>query len=638
MTERYRVEGELVLRAQAGLRAVGAMTSRLQQLRANLAGSQSVAGGLVRSLVGMGAAYMGINAVVGGMRSLVGGAVEFQAGLEGTRIGLSAVMSAVEHIPFEQAQRESEALFSTIQTDALRSVATSRELFDIFQSIYGPLRAGGLAMDDIRTVMLDTVSAASALNVDFPQASRDIQMMARGAAGMHVRLFSMLRATGAIAQDAETFNHLSQPERIAIMQRALGQFSQAADAYGQSFAGVTSTFKDIVESFLGAGFGPVFGRIRYYLSRTNDLLLENRRRIVRVLQVYGEVLAQMLDRVVSAGRSAFEYLTERWGSITSGLANAVSWMRRLAPMLERAAILWAGLSLARAAAPAALGLASGVGSAVSGAASAAGWLAGAAGPAAEAAAAGGAGMAGMAGAGGLAAISALAEALAPLVVVALVVVNIISAIVSVFYVLYDQFDAFLAMFKYLEPVLNATFAEFEAIGGNLWDILRPSLTLIGTTILMILVPAVILGIAALRGFANYLHGITEMWALYSRVFEARVVNPFRNFMLRMGIDLAALTHGAFGFSGAVAEVTSLLDELNRKRSAEEARGRLNRPGTGTSPRDRNQTINNFQGSRININQEFREADPDRVLVTMVEDINRQAEARIQSNFVPALTR
>lgn len=638
MTERYRVEGELVVRAAAGMRAVGALTSRLQQLRMGLAGSQTVAGGLVRSLVGMGAAYVGINAVVGGFRALVGGAVQFQAGLEGTQIGLAAVMSAVEHIPFEQARRESEGMFRQIQTDALRSVATSSELFGIFQSIYGPLRAGGLAMGDIRSVMLDTVSAASALNVDLPQASRDIQMMARGAAGMHVRLFSMLRSTGAIAEDAETFNHLSQPERIAVMQRALGQFSQAADAYGQSFAGVTSTFRDIVESFLGAGFGPVFGRIRYYLSRVNDLLLENRQRIVRVLQVYGEVLAQMLDRVVSAGRSAFEWVTERWGSISAGIANAVSWMRRLAPMLERAAVLWAGLSLARAATPAVLGMASMASSAASGLASAGGWVAGVAGPAMTAAGAAGVGTAGVAGAGGLAVLGALAEALAPVAAVALVVASVVGAFVSTFYVVYDQFAAFLEMFKYLEPILNATWAEFGAIGSDLWDILRPSLTIIGTTILSVVVPATILAIAALRAFANWLHGQTAMWAMYSRVFEARVANPFRNFMLRMGIDLAQLTHGMFGFSGAVAEVTGMLDELNRKRDAEERAGRQNRPGTGTAPGDRNVTVNDFRGSRISVNQEFRQADPDRILVTMIEDINRQAEARIQSGFVPALTR
>jgi hypothetical protein len=60
-------------------------------------------------------------------------------------------------------------------------------------------------------------------------------------------------------------------------------------------------------------------------------------------------------------------------------------------------------------------------------------------------------------------------------------------------------------------------------------------------------------------------------------------------------------------------------------------------GAGT-PADRATTVNDFRGSRITVNQEFRQNDPDRVLMYMIEDINRQAEARITSNFVPALTR
>jgi hypothetical protein len=39
-----------------------------------------------------------------------------------------------------------------------------------------------------------------------------------------------------------------------------------------------------------------------------------------------------------------------------------------------------------------------------------------------------------------------------------------------------------------------------------------------------------------------------------------------------------------------------------------------------------------------VNQEFREADPDRVAIRMIEDIARFAEQRIMSGAAPALTR
>jgi hypothetical protein len=50
------------------------------------------------------------------------------------------------------------------------------------------------------------------------------------------------------------------------------------------------------------------------------------------------------------------------------------------------------------------------------------------------------------------------------------------------------------------------------------------------------------------------------------------------------------------------------------------------------------TVNDFRGSRITVKQDFRQADPDRIAIQMIEDINRQAEARTQSGFVSAFAR
>jgi hypothetical protein len=57
-----------------------------------------------------------------------------------------------------------------------------------------------------------------------------------------------------------------------------------------------------------------------------------------------------------------------------------------------------------------------------------------------------------------------------------------------------------------------------------------------------------------------------------------------------------------------------------------------------APTDRAQTVNDFRGSRIEVRQEFRDADPDRVAISMIEDINRAAEMRIGSGFASATTR
>jgi hypothetical protein len=59
---------------------------------------------------------------------------------------------------------------------------------------------------------------------------------------------------------------------------------------------------------------------------------------------------------------------------------------------------------------------------------------------------------------------------------------------------------------------------------------------------------------------------------------------------------------------------------------------------GGAPGTTAHTTNDFRGSRITVNQEFRQADPDRVFMQFVEDMRREAQARTQSGFAPALTR
>lgn len=616
----YRVEGELVIRAQAGIRSLQAVAGRLESLRSALSGSQSLAGGLVRSLMSFGAAYVGINAVVGGMRSLVSNAVEYQQGLEGTRIGLAAVMSAVEHIPFAEAQRESAALFEQIQTDALRSVATSRELFDIFQGIYGPLRGAGLATEEIRDVMLDTVSAASALNIDLPQVSRDIQAMARGAAGMDVRLFSMLRATGAIAQDAQAFNALSQPERIAIMTRALGSFSEASEAYGRSFAGVTSTFRDIVQNLTGALFGPSFGRLTEWLGTLNDRLLANRDAMRSVLADAGEALANQLGRVFSALDRAISYLGEHWSEMMRAGQETVRQLREILPGLLQAGRAFVAFSAARSVLAMSLG---GVATALSGISALAeiGTLL---------LSAGGSGT----GIGAL--LAALSGLGPPLLAVAAVLVSV----AGFARVLYDRFDAFAKMFSILSPVLQLIGNDLLTISVYAGDILGPMLTLLGTVISSIVIPAVLQVILSIRIFAVMLRNVMAQMSAMAQAIEVYLINPFRDFVLEMGVELSRL-FGVLGLLGVVPGGTATPTTVAEGMRVISQSGRQAAAPSGMAagtPADRATTVNDFRGSRITVNQEFRQNDPDRVLMYMIEDINRQAEARITSNFVPALTR
>lgn len=617
----------------------------------------------------MGAAYVGVNALVGGFRSLVSSSAEYRSNIESTRIGLSSVMSAVEGIPFAEAQRQSESLFAQIQDDAIRSTATSQELFGIFQGIYGPLRNAGVATGEIRTTMLDAVSAANALGVDLPQATRDITAMARGAAGLDVRLFSMLRSTGAIAEDAQAFNALSAPERISRMQAALGRFSGAADAYGRSFAGVTSTFRDVVQNLGGALMGPAFNRLTAWLGRLNERLIANRDSIRGVFTAAGERLADALQRAFDRVDRVMDYVANNWDDIVGRVNEAVARFQALVPALLDAAKAFVAFSAGRAVLAGVVGTLSAITGTIAtlaevsllagGGAAAAG--VGAAG-AAGAGAAAGAGVAGAgAGAAGAAAgVGALEASFGALATLAAPLAAALAAVAAVGYVVYDQFESFSRMFEDILPIFQNIGGDLVGIGQDLWGILRPILTVLGTLIGGPLVIAFTALLGILRGLVLLVRIVTTVLRTMVSAVEEYLVDPIMNGLQRLweyitqwvSRIMSPFSRGrsSTGLEEAARDTTDPVIALGRNLEESLEVG----PNTGmnwflnripelrrtspTAPEERAAHVNDFRGSRITVNQEFRQADPDRILMTMVEDINRQAEQRISSGYVPALTR
>lgn len=646
--EKYTVEGELRIRAEAGVASVRRLADRLTALRSTVAGSQSIVRGLVGSVVSLGAGYVGINALAGAFRGVVGGAVEFQGQLESTRIGLSSVMAAVEGIPFAEAQRRASSLFEEIRTDALTSVATTRELFTVFQGIYGPLANAGLATDEIRETMRNTVTAASALGVDLAQAQRDISAMVRGTAGVDVRLFSMLRSTGAIAENTEAFNALSAPERIDRVRQALRRFEEAGAAYGQSFAGVVSTFQDIVETLTAAFFGPGFARVRSFLAGLNTQLLANRSAIEGALAVAGEQVANHLQRAFDYIDFAMRYVRDHWDEIVAKGERLVQQFRSVIPQMIQAAQAFAAFTVARSALGAGLGAASGamnlaallgeggVGLLGGGAAAGAG----------GAAAAGGAG-------GGLA---ALEGALAALGAVAAPIAAVLAAVAAAGYFVWERMSDFAAMFDMLRPALEAIWADFMSIGASLWELLRPLLKIVGGSLFIMLFGGLLLLIGGLRVLAATLAFVMEWLARFSNMIEEWIIDPLLDLLMRVARGITELVGTLFGThqgphqsagtirghfpDGPPIDTRDPLDRLRDQIGDGTGMqfGRFAVPPSAVPADRRPVQHNDFRGSRITVHQEFRQADPDRVALQMIEDLNRQAEARIQSGFVPALTR
>lgn len=657
MSADYKVEAELVVNAKAAAKGLAEVSSKLTSFGGALRGSNSAFGSMVAQAVAFGGAYLGVSAMVGGFTRLASSAFQFQKEVGGAQLGLQTIMAQVERstnamgqtvpLGFERANVLARATYQKLQEMAVVSSATSQELLGIYQATYGAARSAGASMEKIDELTQNAATAAAALGVDFQQASRDMGAMLRGGAGLDVKLFSALRAMNAINMDAQAFNRLAPERRVEVIANALRGFEAANEAYGKSLPGALSTTTDLFELFRGAFFGPAFAKMAELLNELNTTMIANKATILAYLTVFGRRFRDFLMEGVEKARAAFGWITAHWDEISQRVHAAVETFKRTMPI----AMEWAKTAIKLKIAATALGLAfqgaGAVTSAIGGLTSLAGTLAQAGVIGGGAAAAGAAGAGGAAAGGTMAAVGTALSALA-------VPFLALAAAAMAVWVAFEDFPILATRMKEGWDMLVSAGADlWEGLKG-IWDFLRPMLTVFGA----------LLG-GAIVGAFKILAGVVKVVALAFRIVGALLGWVGNHVLKPMGeavgyaMSMLVSSFGALGtaFSKFVDKIKDWLGwgprladssrglgttqaeaEWERQVRDYEEHGATPVSMFGSTPGARTTVHNDFRGSKITVEQSFREADPDRVAHRMIEDINRFAEQRIQSGFAPAFSR
>lgn len=620
MSEDFDVRAKLSLSSKEGLKNIDKLADRLKRLGGQIRGTDSAFLRIGASIAGMAVGYAGISTLASGFQSMVSSAAQFESSMQGTQIGLASIMQQVEQTSFSQATGFAEGAFQRLTDMAIESTATTQQMFDIFSGIYGPIRAAGAGMETVYELTKNTTLAASALDVDFQQARRDIGAMVRGAAGVDVKLFSSLKSMGLIRENAEQFNQLTQSERVEKLRQALSGFGEAGDAYAKSLPGVTSTFTDIYEQLRRAAFRPVFDLITRSIGKVNDRLLASRERIGAVLTTLGERAAGGIGRIVDKGLDGLDYLAAHWDEIALKIDTAISKLRSMVPMIVQAGKAFLAISAARQV----LGMGvSAVGTGVSAVSSLASLGVGGAGAAAEAA--GGAGAA-AAGGGVMAGLEAALAALAPLIAP---VVAALAAVGSVGVFVAERWDDLKLAIAPMMPVLESLWASLKELGELVMRILLPPMKLLGASILGTVVPPLLVLVKVFELLVRGAVLVLEVIANIVEAIETLLAPAFDSIVSMIGMTAAAL--GQYTKEAKVDRILS--DDGAASAAAAASSGAMS-----DAPGERAPTVMDFRGSKISIRQEFRDQDPDRIAVQMAEDLRRMSEYKVTSGFASALTR
>lgn len=671
-TEEYKVQAKLELGAKEVAKGLDAVIGKLRGAQEKIKAIQFGFDGLLSRAIALGAAYFSFQAVARGALNLASSILEANAAAESMQASLATVYAAVEKVSFKQAQEDSASLYRTLQRVAIQSVATTDELMTVFQGVYGPLRKGGLTLQQIVDLTNNASVAASALGVDFQQASRDISAMARGAAGLDVKTFSLLQSMGLITETTEKWNKLTPEKRAKKLMDVMNKIGgQAAEAYGKTWKGLSSTFVDIMSSFKRAFGSAIFERLKGTLAKVNDYLLKNRERIEDYLTTLGERVGAVFDRVVASAGTTFRAIVENIDAVEQRAARLYAQFESLKPTLAAAGKIAIGMQLGAMAFNALVPVVSVLATVLQGVMAVAG--------AVSAAMAGGAGIAGL-----FAMLSgALSTAAAAVSLFALPVIVVAAAITALVLGIMEWGNVLGKMLVPLGETIKSIGAQLWTIISAIWAVLKPVLSFIGGVLLVAL-------IAALRAVAYWIDKyVLPKFRILAEILEwvaHNILVPVFNVledtvrgMISFFEDVAAVVDSVISaFSDLIQWVQDKIDSVNpfsdsdewsvqdvadyaalankidsmqkiqadaaaQRKAAEKAKRDADRLAREKRDRDvlgkeRTSVTNDFRGSKITVTQEFKEADPDNVWIQFRDGLEREAVARTRSGFADPLAR
>lgn len=687
-TESYKVKAQIELGDKKAVREIDSIVDKLNELKGKIKAVNFGFGGMITKIAAFAAAYIGIHAVTRGLGSLVSGIHSANAEAESMQASLATIYAAVEKVTFKEAQESAGALFRTLEKIAIVSTATAPELMKVFQGIYGPLRNAGLSLQNIVDLTNNAAVTASALGVDFEQASRDISAMARGTAGLDVKMFSLLQSMGMIKETTEQWNKLAPDKRAKKLMDVMNKIGgQAAEAYGKTWKGLSSTFSDIMGAFKRAFGSAVFERMKGTLEKVNKYLLTNRERIEAYLRVLGERVGTIFDSVINKAGQMFRNAMENMEAVRARMAELYAKFEAIKPMLIAAA----KFAVVMQAASIAFNLVAPLITALMGAIS---WIVGIIGSIGA-----GGGIAGaFAGIGASLSTfgAALAAAAGPIALIIAAVVALVLGIMKFKDTIWSMLQPLIAAFKDIGSQLYSIFKD-------IWAAIKPILAFIGGALIMqaiasmriaawviqnLVLPPLRLMAKVLRwAFEEIIHPVFKLLEkvllAVVKAFEwlgdkiGKLVSVISDAISWIGDKLSAvgdffsdawdsIKSGAIiglprygpmangGGGGKPLDAVAMWKEAKRvgaaraaaaaeaekKKRLDEAMAKAARDAKEKAmlQNERPITHNDFRGSKISIKQEFREADPDNVWVQFREGLEREATARTRSGFADPLAR
>lgn len=261
---------------------IDAMTKNLQGIYGEMNKLDSAAARLKSSLggafttgAGIAAGMLGFKSIGGAISNATAEAWNFAKSMETNRIGMAGILSSMtqlngEALQWNDALAISSSLIDRLNTDALKTAATSEELVTTFRALLGPGLGAGMTIDEIQQLTTVGVNAVKSIGLDGRQLVQELRDMVQG--GIQPASSTLATALGLKDSDIKAARNSAEGLFKFLMDRLQG-FERASLETPNTLKGLEDQINEAITRTGSIGFEPLQNRYKEFLKGISDELL-----------------------------------------------------------------------------------------------------------------------------------------------------------------------------------------------------------------------------------------------------------------------------------------------------------------------------------------------------------------------------
>lgn len=261
---------------------IDAMSKNLQGIYGEMNKLDSAAARLKSSLggafttgAGIAAGMLGFESIGGAISNATAEAWNFAKSMETNRIGMAGILSSMtqlngEALQWNDALAISSSLIDRLNTDALKTAATSEELVTTFRALLGPGLGAGMTIDEIQQLTTVGVNAVKSIGLDGRQLVQELRDMVQG--GIQPASSTLATALGLKDSDIKAARNSAEGLFKFLMDRLQG-FERASLETPNTLKGLEDQINEAITRTGSIGFEPLQNRYKEFLKSISDELL-----------------------------------------------------------------------------------------------------------------------------------------------------------------------------------------------------------------------------------------------------------------------------------------------------------------------------------------------------------------------------